>query len=104
MTVGRYPFAVTVTLAVKDVALSAVPVIFHEGSDSSTVELDPLACSWAISLSQFVKFPTVLRSVQTLCRFMNFLDVSRFDAAPLIAFIAAEETNYGTETNGRVPR
>ncbi|GGO61506.1 hypothetical protein SAMN05444398_11614 [Roseovarius pacificus] len=69
---GRYPFAVTVTLAVKDVALSAVPVIFHESSDGSTVELDPLACSWAISLSQYVKFSTVLRSVQTLCRFINF--------------------------------
>ncbi|WP_298976861.1 relaxase/mobilization nuclease domain-containing protein, partial [uncultured Roseobacter sp.] len=26
------------------------------------------------------------------------LDLSRFDAAPLIAFIAAKETNYGTET------
>ena len=30
----------------------------------------------------------------------NALDVSRFDAAPLIAFIAAKETNYGIETNG----
>ena len=32
------------------------------------------------------------------------VDLSRFDAAPLIAFIAAKETNYGTETNGRIPR
>jgi len=32
------------------------------------------------------------------------LDLSRFDAAPLIAFIAAKETNYGNETNGRIPR
>ena len=32
------------------------------------------------------------------------LDLSRFDAAPLIAFIAAKETDYGTETDGRVPR
>ena len=32
------------------------------------------------------------------------LDVSRFDAAPLIAFIAAKETNYGNETDGRIPR
>src|SRR6056297_3994400 len=31
------------------------------------------------------------------------LDLSRFDAAPLIAFIAAKETNYGNETNGRIP-
>ena len=31
------------------------------------------------------------------------VDVSRFDAAPLIAFIAAKETNYGNETDGRVP-
>lgn len=28
------------------------------------------------------------------------LYVSRFDAVPLIAFIAAKETNYGTEANG----
>ena len=32
------------------------------------------------------------------------VDVSRFDAAPLIAFIAAKETNYGNETHGRIPR
>ncbi|WP_272010402.1 hypothetical protein [Roseovarius sp. ZX-A-9] len=31
------------------------------------------------------------------------MDLSRFDAAPLIAFIAARETNYGTETDGRIP-
>ena len=30
--------------------------------------------------------------------------MSRFDAAPLIAFIATEETNYGIETDGRVSR
>lgn len=34
----------------------------------------------------------------------TMLDVSRFDAAPLIAFIAAKETNYGNETHGRIPR
>ena len=28
------------------------------------------------------------------------LDLSRFDAAPLIAFIATKEMNYGNETNG----
>lgn len=32
------------------------------------------------------------------------LDVSRFDAAPLIAFIAPKETSYGNETDGRIPR
>ncbi|SLN64961.1 hypothetical protein PSJ8397_03404 [Pseudooctadecabacter jejudonensis] len=31
------------------------------------------------------------------------LDLSRFDAAPLIAFTAIKETNYGTETDGRIP-
>jgi len=30
------------------------------------------------------------------------MGVSRFDAAPLIAFIAAKETNYGIETDGRI--
>ena len=28
------------------------------------------------------------------------VDLSRFDAAPLIAFIAPKETDYGTETDG----
>ena len=32
------------------------------------------------------------------------LDLSRFDAAPLIAFTATKETDYGTETDGRIPR
>jgi hypothetical protein len=30
------------------------------------------------------------------------LDLSRFDAAPLIAFTATKEINYGTETDGRI--
>jgi hypothetical protein len=32
------------------------------------------------------------------------VDMSRFDAAPLIAFTAAKETDYGIETDGRIPR
>ena len=31
------------------------------------------------------------------------LDLSRFDAAPLIAFTVTKETDYGTETDGRIP-
>jgi hypothetical protein len=31
------------------------------------------------------------------------LDLSRFDAALLIAFTATKETDYGTETDGRIP-
>ena len=31
------------------------------------------------------------------------VDLSRFDAAPLIAFTATKETDYGTETDGRIP-
>ena len=30
------------------------------------------------------------------------LDLSRFDSAPLIAFSATKETDYGTETNRRI--
>ena len=30
------------------------------------------------------------------------MDLSRFDAAPLIAFTATKEMNYGTETDGRI--
>ena len=30
-------------------------------------------------------------------------DLSRFDAAPLIAFTATKESYYGTETDGRIP-
>ena len=36
-------------------------------------------------------------------RFKGVMDMSRFDAAPLIAFIAAKETDYGNETDGRIP-
>jgi len=31
------------------------------------------------------------------------VDLSRFDAAPLIAFTATKEIDYGTETDGRIP-
>jgi len=31
------------------------------------------------------------------------VDMSRFDAAPLIAFTATKETDYGTETDKRIP-
>jgi hypothetical protein len=31
------------------------------------------------------------------------VDLSRFDAAPLIAFTATKETNYGTWKNRRIP-
>ncbi|MCD9150146.1 hypothetical protein, partial [Pseudophaeobacter flagellatus] len=34
---------------------------------------------------------------------LALLDLSRFDAAPLIAFTATKETDYGTETDGRIP-
>jgi hypothetical protein len=30
------------------------------------------------------------------------VDLSRYDAAPLIAFTATKETDYGTETDGRI--
>ena len=36
-------------------------------------------------------------------RSFGVMDMSRFDAAPLIAFIAAKETDYGNETDGRIP-
>ena len=32
---------------------------------------------------------------------LSYLDLSRFDAAPLIAFTATKEIDYGTETDGR---
>ena len=32
----------------------------------------------------------------------SVLDLSRFNAAPLIAFTATKETDYGTETNRRI--
>jgi hypothetical protein len=37
-----------------------------------------------------------------LVRRPHDLDLSRFDAAPLIAFTATKEMNYGTETDGRI--
>jgi hypothetical protein len=38
--------------------------------------------------------------VELLARHRGRLDLSRFDAAPLIAFTATKEMNYGTETDG----
>lgn len=32
------------------------------------------------------------------------LNLLRFDAAPLIAFTATNEMNYGTNTDGQIPR
>jgi hypothetical protein len=32
----------------------------------------------------------------------GYVDLSRFDAAPLIAFTATKETDYGTATNRRI--
>ncbi|MCD9150135.1 DUF3732 domain-containing protein, partial [Pseudophaeobacter sp. MA21411-1] len=42
-------------------------------------------------------------SNETILARGNLLDLSRFDAAPLIAFTATKETDYGTETDGRIP-
>jgi len=36
--------------------------------------------------------------------FKEHLDLSRFDAAPLIAFSATNETDYGAETGAAHPR
>jgi len=33
----------------------------------------------------------------------RLMDLSRFDAAPLIAFTATKEIDYWTETDGRIP-
>jgi len=35
--------------------------------------------------------------------FLIWLDLSRFDAAPLIAFTATKEMNYETNPNGQIP-
>jgi hypothetical protein len=35
-------------------------------------------------------------------RSKRWVDLSRFDAAPLIAFTAAKEMNYGTRKNGGI--
>ena len=35
--------------------------------------------------------------------FQDKVDLSRFDAAPLIAFTVTKETDYGTETDGGIP-
>ncbi len=42
------------------------------------------------------------KSALSLCE--REVDLSRFDAAPLIAFTATKETDYGTETDRRIPR
>ncbi len=37
------------------------------------------------------------------CHLNTSLDLSRFDAAPLIAFTATKEADYGTKTDSRTP-
>ena len=46
----------------------------------------------------------MISSEQNQCVESAQMDLSRFDAAPLIAFTAAKEMNYGTETKGRIPQ
>ena len=61
----------------------------------------------AADINSMVSVPSVTPGYpETLYQRMiarGILDVSRFDAAPLIAFIAAKEMNYGIETDGRIP-
>ncbi|WP_200879713.1 hypothetical protein [Palleronia rufa] len=42
-------------------------------------------------------------SAKAIGRTKAQVDLSRFDAAPLIAFTATKEANYGIETDGRIP-
>ena len=42
-------------------------------------------------------------SYELFCSRDGDLHLSRFDAAPLIAFPAPKETDYGTGTDGRIP-
>ena len=43
-----------------------------------------------------------LRLREIIAYELEAVDLSRFDAAPLIAFTATKETDYGTETNRRI--
>lgn len=38
-----------------------------------------------------------------MVKIQGFVDLSRIDAGPLVAFTAAKETYYRTETDGRIP-
>ena len=46
----------------------------------------------------------MISSEQNQCVGSAQMDLSRFDAAPLIAFTAAKEMNYGTETEVLIPQ
>lgn len=50
-----------------------------------------------------IRFDDLLMRLVSEFQLQGVVDVSRFDAAPLIAFIAAKEMNYGIETDGRIP-
>ena len=52
--------------------------------------------------------PAISKTLEKIAEFKSVaisskLDLSRFDAAPLIAFTVIKETDYGTETDGRIP-
>jgi hypothetical protein len=44
-------------------------------------------------------FPAPQNTPTSKIQLLVMLDLSRFDAAPLIAFTATKETDYGTETD-----
>ncbi|MGR3628626.1 MAG: hypothetical protein ACU0BP_05070, partial [Sulfitobacter sp.] len=55
-----------------------------------------------ITLTLGVPLPYCFGAALMVMYFIG-VDLSRFDAAPLIAFTAPKETDYGTETDGRIP-
>ncbi|WP_425592907.1 hypothetical protein, partial [Epibacterium ulvae] len=56
-----------------------------------------LGCLWSVRLAD--GRPWLFAQIRALgpSKIVQILDLSRFDAAPLIAFNATKETNYGNE-------
>ena len=75
------------------VRLLAIPECPTSEIDSLPISVSKLECP--------IHADVIARNSHTIKR--STLDVLRSDAAPLIAFIATKETNYGTEMDGRIP-
>jgi 1-acyl-sn-glycerol-3-phosphate acyltransferase len=81
----------TLKEAINSMPLRRSVVLFPEGTRARTNSLDTFKAGAVVA-------------ARATGRAIRPMDLSRFDAAPLIAFIAAKETNYGNETDGRIPR
>ena len=63
------------------------------------VPVSDLCRTHGMSSAAFYQWRSKYGGMVSVVRVFGTMDLSRFDAAPLIAFTATKEMNYGTETD-----